>query len=177
MKIKNFVLSLIILAVSMLNANPICCEYDELDTVSKLSVKKEDLPEEFSDEALRTVNEFIQKTYNIDCEWAIYFDYITGEILKCGHGGKDNVKMTFREDEFKNYNVASIHNHPKDVFSPPSGKNFRIFEREFEDYELIVGFEYFWILKAKGLHKNLVNQMNIVSEALFNSIVLDIKYL
>ena len=48
-------------------------------------------------------------------------------------------------------------------------KNFRILERKFEDYELIVGFENFWILKAKGIHENLVNQMNIASEVLFNS--------
>lgn len=99
----------------------------------------------------------------------IYFDYVTGEILKCAKGENDNVSITFREGEFEGYHVASIHNHPKNIFSPPSGKNFRIFERDFEDYELIVGFEYFWILKAKGLHQNLVSQMNIISDAIFNS--------
>ena len=34
---------------------------------------------------------------------------------------------------------------------------------------MIVSFENFWILKAKGIHENLVNQMNIASEVLFNS--------
>lgn len=32
-----------------------------------------------------------------------------------------------------------------------------------------MSFENFWILKAKGIHENLVNQMNIASEVLFNS--------
>ena len=81
----------------------------------------------------------------------------------------NNVKIDFKDGEFDNFKVASIHNHPKNVFYPPSGKNFKIMEREFEDYELIVGFEYFWILKAKGLHENLVSQMNIASETFFNS--------
>lgn len=169
MKIKNIIFNMIFLVVGILNSNQICDEYNDLDIESDLTLKKDDLPHEFSDEALRTVNEFIQKTHNLDFEWAIYFDYTTGEILKCGKGGTDNVNITFNDTEFENYNVASIHNHPKNIFSPPSGKNFRILERKFEDYELIVGFENFWILKAKGLHKNLVNQMNIASEVFFNS--------
>ena len=169
MKIKNIILCMIFLVVGILNSNQICSEYYDLDIESNLTVKKDDLPEEFSDEALTTVNEFIQKTHDLDCEWVIYFDYNTGEILKCGKGGNDNVNITFKDDEFKNNHVASIHNHPKNIFSPPSGKNFRILERKFEDYELIVGFENFWILKAKGIHENLINQMNIASEVLFNS--------
>ena len=149
---------MIFLVVGILNSNRTCSEYYDLDIESNLALKKDDLPLEFSDDALRTVNEFIQKTHNLDHEWVIYVDYMTGEILKCGKGGTDNVSISFKENEFKNFHVASIHNHPKNIFSPPSGKNFRIFERKFEDYELIVGFENFWILKAKGLHKNLVNQ-------------------
>lgn len=76
------------------------------------------------------------------------------------------MNITFKDDEFKGCHIASIHNHPKDLLSPPSHKNFRVFERDFEDYELIVGFEYFWILKAKGIHENLVNEANNTSEIL-----------
>ena len=65
--------------------------------------------------------------------------------------------------------VASIHNHPMEVLSPPSGKNFKILKREYEDYELIAGFEYFWILKAKGLHENLIEEMNEASDTAFLS--------
>lgn len=166
MKIKNIVLSMIFLVISMSKANQICIEYEKLEIESNFSVKKEDLPQEFSDEALRTINEFIQKTHDLDCEWAIYFDYNTGKILKCGKGGNDNVNITFEDDEFENCHVASIHNHPKEILSPPSHKNFRIFERSFEDYELIVSFEHFWILKAKGKHENLVAEANNTSEIL-----------
>ena len=45
--------------------------------------------------------------------------------------------------------VASIHNHPEVLLSPPSSKNFGIFKRAFEDYELIAGFDSFWILKER----------------------------
>ena len=157
---------MIFLVVGILNSNQICNEYYDLNIESNLTVKKDDLPEEFSDEALTRVNEFIQKTHGLDCEWAIYFDYNTGEILKCGKGGNDNVNITFKDDEFENCNVASLHNHPKEILSPPSHKNFRIFERNFEDYELIVGFEHFWILKSKGVNENLVAEANNTSDIL-----------
>ncbi len=53
--------------------------------------------------------------------------------------------------------------------SAPSDINFGIFNRSFEDYELIAGFDSFWILKAKGLHKQLLYELNmysrIISEA------------
>lgn len=77
MKIKNIILSMIFLVVGILNADQICKEYEKLGLESNLSIKKDDLPQEFSEEALITINEFIQKTHNLDCEWAIYFDYIT----------------------------------------------------------------------------------------------------
>lgn len=88
MTIKNIILCLIFLVVSMLNSNVICKNYNDLKINSNLSVKKDDLPQEFSDDALKTINEFIQKTRQLDSEWAIYFDYKTGEILKCGKGKK-----------------------------------------------------------------------------------------
>ena len=166
MKIRNIFLSLIFLVVSMVDSSVICRQYYDLELKSNFSLKRDDLPQEFGDGAFETVNEFIGKTHDLDCEWAIYFDYISGEILKCGKGENDNVGITFRECEFEDHHVASIHNHPKDILSAPSYKNFRIFERNFEDYELIAGFECFWILKAKGLHKNLIEEVNNTSEVL-----------
>lgn len=52
---------MIFLVVGLLNSNQICNEYYDLNIESNLTVKKDDLPEEFSDEALTRVNEFIQK--------------------------------------------------------------------------------------------------------------------
>lgn len=78
------------------------------------------------------------------------------------------MSVAFQDGEFDGYHVASIHNHPKDILSPPSGKNFGILKRGFEDYELIAGFESFWILKAKGMHKNLINDFNEASQTTFN---------
>ena len=144
-------------------------EYMKLETRNVSIVKREDLPFEFSDEAYKTIVGFIQKTKDLNYEWAIFFDYVTGEILKCVKGESDNVNVDFEEGEFEDCHIASIHNHPEDVLSPLSGKNFGILKRKFEDYELIVGFEYFWILKAKGVHENLVEEFNNASEAAFIS--------
>lgn len=133
------------------------------------SIRKEDLPDEFSDKAFKTVDEFIKKTYELDYECLIYFDYITGEILKFSLGKLDKVKLQFVEGEFDDYHVASMHNHPSNVFSPPSGKNFGILARDFEDYELIASREELWILKAKGTYEYLVGEMKIFADALFIS--------
>ena len=101
------------------------------------SIKRTDLPSEFSDKTFKIIEDFIKKTKNIDYEILIYFDYIEGEILKCKIGSKSNVKIIFEDDEFKGRHVASIHNHTKDMYTPPSDKNFGIFSRDWEDYELI----------------------------------------
>ena len=82
-------------------------------------------------------------------------------------GDMDNVKIDFVNGEFEGHHVASIHNHTKDLLSPPSSKNFGIFNRHFEDYELIAGYYSFWILKAKGVHKNLLYDANISSENIY----------
>lgn len=102
-------------------------------------------------------------------EWVIFFDYVGGDILKCAKGIFNEVRLDFDEGEFDGYSVASLHNHPKEVLSPPSGKNFSILTRNFEDYELIAGFEYFWIFKAKGQHVNLIEEMNNASDTAFMS--------
>lgn len=92
-------------------------DYEKLKINNVASIKESDMPFEFGEGAFKTVDEFIKKTHYLDCEWVIHFDYVTGEILKCKKGGKDNVSVTFEEDEFGGHPVASIHNHPKDVLS------------------------------------------------------------
>ena len=47
------------------------------------SIKRTDLPSEFSDEAFKIVDEFIRKTIDLNYEILIYFDYVEGKILKC----------------------------------------------------------------------------------------------
>jgi hypothetical protein len=44
--------------------------------------------------------------------------------------------------------IASIHNHPKQFYSPPSGKNFQMLGFDFEDFELILSEEELWILES-----------------------------
>lgn len=51
-------------------------------------------------------------------------------------------------------------------------KNFKNFKRKTEDYELIAGFEYFWILKAKGLHENLIKEVNMMSQLLCDNAII-----
>ena len=99
----------------------------------------------------------------------MYFDYISGEVINCASGNLSNVEIDIFEEDIEGKHIASIHNHPNDVFSPPSSKNFKIFNRSFEDYELVVGRDGLWILKAKGVYKDLFNEMNIASELMFSS--------
>ena len=139
----------------------------KIEDVSSISVN--DLPEEFSLRAFKTVDEFIKKTRNSDYEWVIYFDYVTGEILRCVMGKVNTVVIVFEKDEFLGKNVASIHNHPDEVFSPPSGKNFGILMRDFEEYELIVAKRGLWILKAKCVSERLMIELNVASIELFKS--------
>ncbi len=61
-------------------------KYLKLETSNAASVKKSDLPSEFSDEAFKVVNEFIKKTIDLDYEILIFFDYNSGEILQCKIG-------------------------------------------------------------------------------------------
>ncbi len=98
-----------------------------------------------------------------------FFDYVTGEILKCAFGELNNVTVPYKEEELDGHRVASIHNHPKEVLSPPSGKNFGILNRKLEDYELIVGNDCFWVLKAKGINKDLIIEFNVASALFYNS--------
>ena len=163
------IIFLIIFICSVLNDWG-CGEYDNLEIFPDApSIRKKDLPSDFTDNAFETVNDFIKKTFDLDYECLIYFDYGTGEILRFETGKFDEVKSDFDDGEFDDYHVASLHNHPSNVFSPPSGKNFGILTREFEDYELIVSRDGLWILKAKGTYEELVIEFNLASDTFFNS--------
>ena len=178
MKIKKIFLLLLIFVISSVNDNILhtesldsaCEKYRNLESGDFPSIKREDLPEEFSDLAFKTIDEFIKKTYNLNYECLIYFDYVTGEIINCAMGKLDGVKLAFQASDFEGYNIASLHNHPLDIFSPPSGKNFGILGRAFEDYELIVSMDGLWILKAKGEYLDLMIEFNIASDMFFHSI-------
>ena len=97
-------------------------------------------------------------------EWAIFFDYWTGEILRCVKGDDNNVTLNFNEDEFKDHHIASIHNHPENVYSPPSDRNFGILMRDFEDYELVASGHELWILKAKGRNPIMYMMLKMSAE-------------
>ena len=144
---KNF---LIIWTMLSFFVNPSSFEeYAKLKKDERISIRSDDLPCEFTQESYETIVEFIQKTKNLEYECIMYFDYVTGEILKFETGQKSQVKIEFDDGEFEGKHVASLHNHPSGVYSPPSDKNFGILVRDFEDYELIVGQNGLWILKAK----------------------------
>jgi hypothetical protein len=58
-------------------------------------ITKDDLPEEFSPQAVKTVDMFRRKTIGLQNECMIYFDYITGNIVSCNFSNQDspNVEM------------------------------------------------------------------------------------
>ena len=63
--------------------------------------------------------------------------------------------------------MASIHNHTKDMYTPPSDKNFGIFSREWEDFELIAGINKLWILTSKLKDEKLTFELKTSSSILF----------
>ena len=146
MKIKNIFIIFFEFLLSLLNSKSDFKKYDKLKINDVASIKIEDLPEEFGKEAFKTIDEFIKKTAYLNHEWLLYFDYKTGEILRCIEG-----------------------NHPLDVISPPSGKNFGILLREFEEYELIASKNELWILKAKPVDIHLANEINLFAIYFFNA--------
>ena len=148
MKVKNIwicIIFIVTLLLNVLNSD----EYDKLKKTSKKLIVQSDLPEEFGSQTLKLINDFIQKTQNLDYEIVMFFDYVTGEKLKIAFGKSNNVKIKFDKEEFKNKHVASIHNHLKSSYSAPSFKNFSILLRDFEDYELVASAKELWIFKAK----------------------------
>ena len=114
-------------------------------------ITKNDLPEEFSQRAVATVDMFRRKTYDLECECLIYFDIHTGNIVSCNFSDEepDKVNADIYGDCLDGMHIASIHNHPKPYYSPPSGKNFEMLGIEFEEYELTLSKNELWILESK----------------------------
>lgn len=113
-------------------------------------ITKDDLPEEFSQRAVATVDMFRRKTYDLECECLIYFDIHTGNIVSCNFSDEepDKVNADIYGDCLGGMHIASIHNHPNPYFSPPSGKNFEMLGIEFEEYELTLSKNELWILES-----------------------------
>lgn len=141
-------------------------KYRKIKVYDVPSINKSDLHSEFSEKAFRLVDEFIRKTSNLDYEIVIFFDYLTGKIIKYGIGNNNAIKIEYEDDEFNDKHITSIHNHTKDMYTPPSYKNFGIFLRNFEEYELIAGPNGLWILKGKLTSKKLNFELNIIFKIL-----------
>ena len=115
-------------------------------------ITKEDLPSEFSQKAVNTVDMFRRKTYDLDYECMIYFDIKTGNIVSCNFSDEnlDNeVSGDLYTTLLKGMSIASLHNHPKKFLSPPSSENFAMLSFDFERYELIFSENELWILESK----------------------------
>lgn len=166
MNIKNKISTILL---PMIESNLTDCKkYEKLELKDVPSIKKSDLPLEFCEESFEINDAFIKKTSGLKYEILLYFDYITGKILKCKIGSKTNVELEFEENEFKGKHVASLHNHTKDMYTPPSDKNFGIFSRDWEDYELIACGDCLWVLKGKLKDEKLTFELKIISNILFN---------
>lgn len=94
-----------------------------------------------------------EKTYDLKCECLIYFDIQTGNIVSCNFSDAepDEVNAIIFPKCLKGMHIASIHNHPHQYYSPPSGKNFEMLGKEFEEYELISTKNELWILESKEI--------------------------
>jgi len=125
------------------------------------SIDPEDLPKEFCPKACILVDEFHRKTVNQDIEWMLYFDYTTGEEIYCWKGEDDKTGGEYEKIHFKNRKIASLHNHPKKLYSFPSLDNFDILENDFEDYEIICANSSFWIIEFKGILENEIRKQII----------------
>ena len=115
-------------------------------------VTKECLPDEFSPQAVKTVDMFRRKTVDLSYECMIYFDYTTGEIVSCNFSDEltlNRVQSVIYPHLLRNMDIASIHNHPVSYGAPPSGKNFEMLGLKFEDFELISSKKELWILESR----------------------------
>jgi len=143
-------------------------------------ITKDDLPEEFSPRAVKTVDMFRRKTIDLPYECMIYFDYVTGNIVSCNFSDRDSpneVKGIVYSYLLKKMHIASIHNHPIQYCSPPSGKNFEMLGLEFEEFELISSREELWILKSREqiFSDDEINKIRHVVDGYYNSIYFDIN--
>lgn len=53
-------------------------------------ITKDDLPEEFSPQAVKTVDMFRRKTIDLPYECMLYFDYISGDIVSCSFSNQNS---------------------------------------------------------------------------------------
>ena len=143
-------------------------------------ITKDDLPEEFSPRAVKTVDMFRRKTINLPYECMIYFDYVAGNIVSCNFSDQNSpneVNGIVYSYLLKNMRIASIHNHPIQYCSPPSGKNFEMLGLEFEEFELISSREELWILESREqiFPDDEINKIRHIVDDYYNSIYLDIS--
>ncbi|MEE3490108.1 MAG: hypothetical protein VZR10_04525 [Methanobrevibacter sp.] len=115
---------------------------------------KEELPKEFSPHAVKTVDMFRRKTIDLSFECMLYFDYKSGNIVSCNFSDEnspDEVNGVIFKHLLKKMHIASIHNHPNQYLSPPSGKNFEMLGLDFEEFEIISAQKELWILESRNL--------------------------
>lgn len=132
-------------------------------------ITKEDLPEEFSEKAVKTVDLFRRKTHGLDVECMIYFDIETGNIVSCNFADDDSpdrVNGIIYPNFLKGMHIASAHNHPRKYGSPPSGKNFEMLQYDFEEFEIVLSQRELWVLESK---------IDVFDELLINEIRKDLN--
>jgi hypothetical protein len=141
-------------------------------------ITKDDLPEEFSSNAVKTVDMFRRKTVGLPYECMIYFDYVDGDIVSCNFSKKsfNKVQSIIYPYLLKDRSIASIHNHPISYGSPPSGRNFEMLGLEFEDFELISSKQELWILESreKIFSNDEINRIRSDIEEYYDLIYVDI---
>ena len=115
------------------------------------SVTSDDLPKEFSRNAVKIVDLFRRKTIDLDYEVMLIFDYNTGELVYCFVNEDDGDEVSGQVDEniFHGKNIAIIHNHPKNYGSAPSCENFQILSLNFQDYEILSSWDGIWTIESK----------------------------
>ena len=133
------------------------------------SIRKEDLPEELSDETCEFIDLFRRMTFDEKTEWEFYIDYENNEIIHCLHGEATSVKGKINSRLMKTKKIITIHNHPLGTYSAPSSTNFEILDHEFENFEIICSEDEYWILEAKGLFDiEFIEKLKINIENLFH---------
>lgn len=66
------IISVMVSLISPISSESDCERYVKLEIKNTPSIKKSDLPDDFSDEAFEVVDEFIRKTIDLDYEILIY---------------------------------------------------------------------------------------------------------
>ena len=140
------------------------------------SINRNDLPDDFCDDACNLIDEFRRKTVSEKVEWLMYFDYKTGEIVYCWRGEEGKCSSDIDRKNFVGKNIATIHNHTGKYYSFPSPDNFDILENDFEDYEIITSIDAFWTVEFKGsISKKLRENFQLNLSIEFEKMEFEIK--